>query len=143
MSFGEFMSLKFHNRSAGEAFTDITKLKEEVKLTDEDLIIGRNGVEHISNWFLGTKSCIITSFNRNDFNKYSRVFILNPTESGMIAKGKIDNELDRYNLMLSNVPKPENGKEVFSTPQLKLIQIAEPPVEWIFDNVGKWRGYKD
>ena len=143
MSFGEFMSLKFHNRNAGEAFTDITRLKEEVKLTDEDLIIGRNGVEHISNWFLGTKSCIITSFNRNDFNKYSRVFILNPTESGMIAKGKIDNELDRYNLMLSNVPKPENGKEVFSTPQLKLIQIAEPPVEWIFDNVGKWRGYKD
>ena len=143
MSLGEFMSLKFHNRNAEEAFADLTRLRAEIKLTDADLIIGRNGVEHISNWFLGTKSCVITAFNRNDFNKYSRVFILNPTESGMIIREKIDKELDRYNLMLSNVPIPKTGKEVFSTPQLKLIQIAEPPAEWIFDNVGTWKRYKD
>ena len=142
MVFGEFMSLKFQNRNKEEVFSDINQLKTIVNPSKNDLIIARNGVEHISNWFLGTKACIITSFNKKDFNRYERVFILNPTERGMILQGRANEGIDRYNIMLANVPEPANGIVVFSTQHLELIEITEPPNEWVFDDKGNWLKYK-
>jgi len=142
IAFGELMSRTFHNRNKEDVFADIVALKEEISLNENDLIIARNGVEHISNWFLGTRSCIITSFNQNDFDKYDRVFILNPSEAGMIIQGKPNEGINRYNLMLGNVPVPENGETVYSTQTLNLIKVSAPPDEWIFDDEGRWVEYK-
>lgn len=139
---GEFMSLKFHNRNKEEVYADLIKLKAEMDFKPNDLIIGRNGVEHISNWFLGTKSCIITSFNKNDFKKYERVFILNPTERGMTFQGKANEGINRYNFMLGNVPEPKMGKTIFASQHLKLIELTTRPQEWEFDSKGNWSNYK-
>jgi hypothetical protein len=143
MMFGEYMSLNYHNRNKEAVYADIVRLKEEIALGGNDLIIGRNGVEHISNWFLGTKSCIITSFNQNDFERYDRVFMLNPTERGMRIQGRPNESIDWYNLMLGNVPEPENGKVVFSSTHLRLIELTAPPIEWNFDKNGNWVSFKN
>lgn len=141
MGFGEIMSLKFHNKNKDEIFADLSRLKTQLDLNENDLIIGRNGVEHISNWVLGTKSCVITALNVNDFQKYERVFILNPKEQGITLQGNTNEGAYRYNLMLSNVPEPKNGKPVFDSDHLKLIELSSPPVEWNFDPDGLWKNF--
>jgi len=119
----------YSNRQLNNAiFKDLMNLKDKVSFTKNDLVITRNGVEHISIWFLNTKSTIIPSFNRADFKKYNRVFILNPVENGM--------------RMLSNIQVPSNAADIYASEHIKLYKIDAQPVEWIFDENGNWIDYE-
>jgi len=118
----------YSNRQINEAiFEDLMSLKDKVNFTKNDLIITRNGVEHISIWFLNTKSSIITSFNKADFQKYNRVFILNPTE-GM--------------KMSSNIQVPSNATNIYISEYIKLYELESQPTEWVFNDKGNWINYK-
>ena len=143
MAFGEIMSLKFHNPNKEAVYADLLKLKSAVPMTDRDLIIARNGVEHISNWFLGTKSCVITSFNVSDFRKYERIFILNPVEAGLVNRGSPDDNTDRYNYMLENVREPLSAEIIYDSEHMKLLQLPSLPGEWKIDSEGNWKAYQE
>lgn len=145
MTFGEFMSLKLHNKDKDEIFADLMLLKNQQNFQKNDLIITKNGAEHICNWFLGTKSGMITSLNQNDFNKYENIYILNPIEGELNFEGienkSADNETDRYLFMMRNIPGPENSKTVYKSEYIELLKIDEVPSNWEFDKKGNWKSY--
>ena len=138
---GDITSLIRHNRNKEEAFNDLLKIKDKVGFTDKDLILTRNGVEHIANWFLNSKSSLITSFNLNDFSTYDRIFIMNPTEGAMKLQSVTNADNQKYNYMLSNIEEPIEGEIVYNSEHIKLIQVMSPPKNWKFDKEGKWTGY--
>jgi len=109
--------------------------------TERDLILTRNGVVHIVNWFLGSKSSLITSFNSSDINKYERVFIMNPLEGAMKLQSITNIDNQKYNYMLSNIEEPSEAEAVYNSNHVKLLQITEFPKEWRFDKQGNWVGY--
>jgi len=128
IGFGDIVKGYWDNQNNDIISEDLMKMKDTVGFTKNDLIIARNGVEHISNWFLNTKSCIITSFNTADFHKYNRVFILNPTEGRMS--------------MLSNIHVPSNAIDIYVSEHIELYEIESQPTEWVFNDKGDWINYK-
>jgi hypothetical protein len=47
IAIGDITSLIMHNRNKEEAYNDLLIMKEKIGFTDQDLILTRNGVEHI------------------------------------------------------------------------------------------------
>ena len=142
IAFGDITSRFLHNKNKEQIYQGLMKMKEEIRFSSNDLVITRNGAEHICNWFLNTKSCLITSFNLNDFKKYDRIFILNPTERSMTIRGDSNKAIMKYNYMLSNIPEPTEAEVIYELPSLRLLQIKESPNDWFFDEKGNWMGYK-
>ncbi len=138
---GDISSRMLRNKNKGQIYQDIVKMKEANGLSPNDLIIARNGAEHISNWFLQTKSCVITSFNLNDFEKYDRIFILNPTEGSMALPANTSEAIEKYSYMLSNIREPQGAQLVYESPHIRLLELESAPGEWSFDEQGKWIGY--
>jgi len=143
VGFGDIISSFWHNRNKNLIYEDIVKMDNTVNFSADDLIITRNGVEHISNWFLNTKSSLITSFNEGDLNKYDRVFILNPTEGSMRLPSIQNESAQWYNYMLSNIQVPSNAKEIYISEHIELYRIESPPKEWSYDEQGNWRNYQN
>jgi len=142
IAFGDIVSSFWHNRNKEVIYEDLMRMNEGVNFTESDLVITRNGAEHISNWFLNTKSCLITSFNATDLNNYNRVFILNPTEGSMRLSPNTHEAAQWYNYMLSNIQIPSNANEIYISEHIELYSIESKPEEWIFGNDGYWKGYK-
>ncbi len=142
IGFGDIVSSFWHNKNKEVIYEDLIKMKKTVGLTNNDLIITRNGVEHISNWFLNTKSCLITSFNIKDLSKYERVFILNPTEGSMRLPISTNKATQWYNYMLTNIQIPSNAKNVYKSEHIEFYEIDSQPKEWLFENSGNWKNYK-
>ena len=147
MIFGEFMSLKMHNRDKEEIFESLMEMKNHILFCPDDLILTKNGAEHICNWFLGTKAGVIPAFNKEDFETYRNIYILNPIEGRLnfqdIENKTTDNEVDRYLFMMRNIPKPENGITLFKSEYMELHKIESPPNDWLYDSNGNWIGYKN
>ena len=143
VGFGDIISSFWHNRNKEIIYEDIMEMDKSLNFTANDLIITRNGVEHISNWFLNTKSSLITSFNVGDFSKYDRVFILNPTEGSMRLPSSMNESAQWYNYMLSNIQVPSNAKEMYISEHIELYRIETQPKEWSFDEQGNWRKYQN
>ncbi len=145
VGFGEFMSLKFHNRDKDEAFADLMRMQDQVNLGANDLVITKNGAEHICNWFLGVKAGVITSLQRSDFKKYDNIFVLNPIEGSLnfqgIANKNADAEADRYLFMLRNIPKPDGVAKLFESRHIELFRLEAAPDDWRFDDEGYWVSY--
>ena len=139
---GDISNLTRNRESNDETYLDLMKMKSAVGFNNNDLIITRNGAEHISNWFLGSKSCSITSFNNNDLQKYERVFILNPTEESMSLPGNSNEATKRYNYMLSDIVIPSDANQTYKSEYINLYQIPDLPKEWKFDDKGNWYGYE-
>ncbi|MCB0636840.1 MAG: hypothetical protein KDC54_09505 [Lewinella sp.] len=143
--FGEFMSRQQHNPNKTEIYADLLTLKAKVDFSPDDLILARNGVEHVGNWFLGARAGVITALQREDFDTYARIFILNPAE-GRFDPSAFDgrqaaHEADRYFFMLHNIPPPAGADTLYRSPYLELFRLPEPPTEWVFDETGQWMGY--
>ena len=138
---GDIISLIMHNKNKEEAYKDLLKMKELINFSERDLILSRNGVEHIANWFLNSKSSLITSFNRQDFKKYNRIFILNPIEGEMKLQNVTNKENQKYNYMLSNIDEPSDGIVMYSSSYIKLIHLTNPPKNWKYDHEDNWIGY--
>ncbi len=143
IAFGDIVSSFWHNKNKEEVYQDLMKMKNEIHFTDKDLVITRNGAEHISNWFLNTKSCMVTSFNTNDFKKYNRIYILNPTEGNMRLQEATNDETQKYNYMLSNIQVPANADEIYKSEHIELYKIEKTPNGWVFDKNGYWTGYEE
>lgn len=145
MMLGEWMSLKMHNPDKELIFTDLMKVKKQANFNAKDLIITKNGAEHIANWFWETKSGVITSLNTQAFAKYKRVYILNPIEGELNFEGiwgkSATNEKDRYHFMLSNIPAPQNAQILYQSKYLQLLRLKVIPKEWVFDKNGNWKSY--
>ncbi len=142
MAFGDIISSFWHNKNKEVIYEDLIKMNDVINFTENDLIITRNGAEHISNWFLNTKSSLITSFNIADLNKYNRVFILNPTEGSMRLPSSNNVDAQWYNYMLSNIQIPSNAYLVYTSLHIELYSIESKPEEWMFGENGDWTGYK-
>jgi hypothetical protein len=145
MMFGEIMSLKMHNRDKEDVYESITMMKNSISLTPNDLIITKNGAEHICNWFLNTKSGMITSLNKADFTTYRTVYILNPIEGELDFKDiegkKATNETDRYLFMMRNIPAPKNAVLIYESEYLELFELSSAPLEWEYSADGYWISY--
>ncbi|MEO1263875.1 MAG: hypothetical protein AAFZ15_34030, partial [Bacteroidota bacterium] len=61
IAFGDIVSSFWHNRNKEAIYEDLMKMNDAINFNENDLIITRNGAEHISNWFLNAKSCLVTS----------------------------------------------------------------------------------
>jgi hypothetical protein len=146
MGVGEYMSLKFHNPDKEEIYSDLIKMKEKAVFNSDDFIIAKNGVEHICIWFLDTKSGVITSFNRNDFEKYRNIYILNPMENSInpqaLSQFNSSNNYEKYTLMLNNIFVPANANSVYKSEHMQLFLLKEIPEEWKFNNQGDWISYQ-
>jgi hypothetical protein len=101
--------------------------------------------EHVCNWLFEVKAGVITSLNRDDFDRYNRIFIFNPIQGGLRGEGSdprtADSEADRYLFMRRNIPRSRNTEPVFASKHLELFHLEEPPQEWVFGQDGRWRGY--
>ena len=144
--FGEIMSLKMHDRNKMEVYSALMEMKKQVAFKENDLIITKNGAEHICNWFLGTKSAVITAFNLNDFNNYNRIFIMNPIQGILnfndIQNKNASNEADRYLFMMRNIPQPQNSTLLYNSEHVELYQLDSAPKEWEYDDEGFWYSYE-
>ncbi len=145
MAFGEYMSLTIHSRNNREVFADLMTVKQQVIFDQNDLIITKNGAEHICNWFLGTKSGVITALNQSDFEQYRNIYLLNPIEGELNFDGiqgkRADNEKDRYFFMLRNIPEPKNAVPVYHSKYIQLLKLESAPGEWTYDEDGSWISY--
>jgi hypothetical protein len=145
MTLGEFMSEKFHQRNKEEIFTDLMTMKRRHDFRPNDLILTKNGAEHICNWFLNVKAGVITSLNKEDFERYGSIFILNPIEGKLNFQGiegrEATNEMDRYLFMMRNIPQPGAAALLYKSEYMELSRVDEPPQEWKYDSEGNWIAY--
>lgn len=145
MSFGEFMSLQFHNRNKEEVYADLMDMKSKIAFHENDLILTKNGAEHICNWFLGTKAGVITALKHSDFKKYNRIYILNPIEGVLNYEGienkDATNEADKYTFMMRNIPQPKEAKVIYESNYIQLLSLENVPQDWVFDENGYWISY--
>ncbi len=135
-------TLFFLNKNKKEVYRDLMEMKQSVEFQKNDLILTRHGAEHISNWFLGTKACLITSFSNNDLKKYDRLFILNPTKKNTSLASDTDVASKKYYYMTINIPEPEEASLIFESNHIRLLQLKKIPKEWKFDSNGNWKAYK-
>ncbi|MEZ5345175.1 MAG: hypothetical protein R2681_06405 [Pyrinomonadaceae bacterium] len=149
MTFGEVMGAVMRNGNHAAVYKEITALAEKQKFSSGDLIITKYGVTEICNWFFKTKSTLITSFNKNDLEKYDRVFILVPVEgeenTGVPsdeAETGLMSDADKYRLTRRNVLIPAEMEPVYETEHFRLFEIEKPPQNWKFDGSGNWAGYQ-
>jgi hypothetical protein len=145
LAIGEGTSLKIFQGRNEVIFKDLLSLKDSVPLSDNDLILTKNGAEHISNWFLHTKSALITSFKKSDFKNFQNIYIMNPIEGRLNFEGMdgktASNEKDKYLFMMRNIPIPNEAQSVFESDFMTLHKISNPPTEWLYDEEGNWMGY--
>ena len=147
MAFGEILSTKFHGRDNDEIYADLMALKRDQIFQKNDLVITKNGAEHICIWFLNVKSGVITSLNRSDFDKYDNIYVLNPIEGELNFQGienkKATNETDKYIFMLRNIPKPENAVTIYESEYIEFFRLDASPLKWSYDSAGNWIGYTE
>lgn len=145
LAFGEVMSAKFHNRHHKGIWRDIEALQAQRNFGTQDLVIAPTGAEHICNWFFNVKAGVITSFQKQDFEKYNRIYVLNPIQGKLnfrdIEGRTAESEGDRYLFMRRNIPKPQDVTPLFDTQNIELFELKEPPDEWHFTSDGRWNGY--
>ncbi len=145
MVFGEYMSLKMHGKDQEAILLSLQEMHHKARFGPDDLVITKNGAEHICNWFFGTKAGVITALNRKDFDAYQSIYILNPIEGSLdfrdVYGKRADNEAHRYIFMMRNIPVPRQATRVYESSYLELFKIERPPEEWEYDADGNWMSY--
>jgi hypothetical protein len=144
MLFGEVMEIMLRSPNKEAIHADLLELREQHHLTDRDFILTRYGVNPTCNWFLGTKSGLITTLHKSDFQLYERVFVLNPEEGSMAPAQLGDREeKNAYQIMRRNVPLPADAVPLVQTEHLRFYELHTPPKTWQFDDDGRWTGNTD
>jgi len=147
--FGEVMSLLHRDPHKAEIHRELLNLKQRLDLSRDDLVLTRYGVPPICNWFLGTRSSLITAFNRRDIEGYDRVFVLNPLEGSLVAGSSgraalphtVSGRKDAYRMMRRNVPLPAHVQPAVRTEHLTLYELRTLPDDWRFNGDGTWVGF--
>lgn len=145
MVIGEGVSSFLHSPDKDLVYLDLVDAYRIMEFRSSDLILTRNGVEHVCNWFLGAKAGVITSFNKNDFRKYERIFILNPLNEPRPCADPGSPEMQgrkgRYQYMLCDIRIPEEAAEAYRSDFMEIYQINGAPDFWEYDEEGVWRSY--
>ena len=147
-AFGEFMGIFMRNANNKQIQQEIGSIKDKGIFLPNDFVITKYAVNPMCNWFFNTKAGLITSLNKEDFNKHRKIFILNPTD-GQIPKEnlknlvnkKIETEADKYEIMRSNILIPNRSNQILQTENIEIYEIKSPPENWKFDSNGYWVGY--
>ncbi len=153
MLVGEMVSLAMMYPDKDNIYAELVQVRQDYALSTDDFIIAPYGVPPICNWFLGTRAGLVTSFNRSDVDKYTRVFVLNPAElqpavatRGGSAERIVETDMQRYQVMRSAVPiatDSTNVDESASYRYFNLTRLDGMPPRWIFDDSGNWIGWRD
>ena len=143
---GEPVSQSIHERYNEDIFSSIQDMQTKINFQANDLILTKNGAEHICNWFLNTKAGVITALHKSDFETYNRIFILNPqqgqTDFNTLKGKRADDEKDRYYFMMHAIPPPKSASSIYRSEYLELWELKYLPEEWAFDEKGYWGGYE-
>jgi hypothetical protein len=152
MALGELVSLRLHGPHKAAVHGELLALRQRYRLTREDLVVTRYAVNPLCNWFLGTRSTLITALHRDAFGSSGRVYILNPRdgEAGErhrdhagTAALSVSSEKQAYLITRRNVPVPPELPPVTETDHLRFYALEQAPRGWRFDSDGLWRGTVD
>ena len=149
MLFGETMNLIMLYPDKEEIHEDLLELRERYQLSENDFVLTTYGVNPICNWFLGTKSGLITAFNESDRESYDRLFVLNPREGRTAPAGQSDSDRitfrtaeEKYEAMRQRVPLPAEMKPLAPSDHLQFYELNALPEHWLFNAEGNWIGYR-
>ena len=141
---GELVSARVHNRDHAAVARDLRELRRRGSFGTGDLVLTRTGADHICNWFFRVRAGVVPSLSIADFERYDRIFILNPRDGlglpRMEAKPGLS-ERDRYYFMRHNLPIPPEAELRYRSEALELYELPAPPAGWVFANDGSWMGY--
>jgi hypothetical protein len=150
MAAGEIVNLAMLYPDKGEIHRELLEVKERYRLSERDLVLTTYAVNPICNWFLGTKSGLITAFNRADAKAYARVFVLNPREEAPAAlpagaspgsRVTFPTPEDRARAMRQRIPVADDVPPLVRTGHLEVYLLDGMPENWLFDAGGNWIGY--
>ena len=152
MVFGETMDLMMRYPDKKETHSELLNLKRQYRLSENDLVITTYGVNPICNWFLGTKSGLITAFNQNSRTSYDRLFVLNPREAAPVTApaghaSTLDRFLfrtqeERYRVMRQRIQLQDKIEPVVTNEYFEFYELHVLPERWLFDSAGNWIGYR-
>lgn len=126
-----------------ESHRELQQLHVRYQLGETDLVIAPYAVAPAMNWFLGTRAGLVTAINKQDFERFERVFVLNtgreqaPDWQGSVT---VENAAARYRLMRQPVPLPENTRAKQGFEYFNFYRLESVPENWIFDETGRWSG---
>jgi hypothetical protein len=121
----------------------LAALDERDRLSGEDLVIAPYAVAPVANWFLGARTSLVTSVQRDDLDRYGRVFVLNsghelPTRPGDLDR--VTTRADRYRVMRQAVPLPADLEPDPRFDEFRWYRLERMPPHWQFDDSGRWVG---
>ncbi len=148
MSTGEAISLYMTYPNKTQISSQLSVAADNYRLSREDLVITPYGVNPIANWFLGTKSSLLTAVQQDVFEHYDRVFVLNTLERRApdLEPGEcrlIQSEYDRYWTTRHDSPLGESETRDPDYDLFALYQLEKLPEDWAFDREGLWAGWGD
>jgi len=150
MLIGESVNLLMLYPDKDEIHVELVQLRQQYQLSEDDLVLTQYGVNPICNWFLGTRSGLITAFNKNDWGSYKRIFVLDPQEgqpatrkapSAEISEVVYLTEEEKYVAMRRSIPMPPELVPLTDSEHLTFYELHAIPENWLFSTTGDWIGY--
>lgn len=147
MVFGEVMGTVMRNESNRRTQTELVRLRESGILVPGDLIVTSYGANPACNWFLGTKSALITAVERTDLSGRERFFVL-VTETAAFDELPVDrdgdgrlSDVEKYYASRRPIELLPEARSVFNGGDFELFELRTVPANWKFDGEGRWIGY--
>lgn len=147
MMTGEVMGVVMRNSAHRAAHAELVRLRESGIVSSDDLIVTSYGVNPICNWFLRTKSSLITAFETDDLEDHRRVFVL-VTETAALDDLPVDrdgdgrlSDVEKYYAARRPLEVPSGARSVFKGESFEMFELTAVPDNWKFDGEGRWIGY--
>jgi len=149
MVVGDVTGVLMRYPDKAQTHAELDDMRDRFDLGHGDLVLTPYGGNTICNWFLGTRAGLITAFNRDDIQKYARVFVLNPRDAqvlGDAADRIVDDritfttERQKYEAMRLNVPVAGRVPNMINYRFVNFYRLDAVPDDWLFDDTGTWIG---
>lgn len=140
---GESQQLLRGRANNAETHRELQELVARYDLGKTDLVIAPYAVAPAMSWFLGTRAALVTAVDRDDFERYDRVFVLNtgreqaPDWQGSVT---VTDDSERYKLMRQAVPLPEGSDAEDGIERFYFYRLETVPKTWLFNESGRWSG---
>lgn len=145
MMLGEIADLLRPQPDKVVVLRELHRLKSTYRFTEQDLVLAPYAVGPQANWFLGSSAGVVTALNKDDANRYARIFILNTGWEQTTAVGDLQNvhsDADRYRAMRRAVPVPDGMVPEPGYAELRFYRLTKLPEDWVFDENGRWAGVR-
>lgn len=140
---GETQNLVRGSAQRSATHAELLALKTKYDFSKRDFIIAPYAIAPTLNWFLNSHAGLITALQREDFDRYDRVFVLN---TGREQQRNADDgytlsdDLERYQAMRGPVPVPAPLEPDRDFDNFYFYRLFEVPEGWEFDNANRWSG---